>query len=557
MHYPSRISRISFVVSALLASCVQADQATSRPASDYLAVVRTFADNVLKHGRDVYGSKHTPLFVDGLNVDTREPAVWQLPAEQAEQYKMPRTWIMCDVASQQNFYRTLVALSTLTGDPKYKQAAVDSLQYAFGHLRHPSGMMFWGGHTVWDLDTDQPVGEGRTDGIAGKHEFKRHYPYYELMWEIDPKVTREFIEALWSNHVMDWSNLDFNRHGKYNPAPPAPWDHEYVGGPIPFIGKGLTFVHSGSDLYYAAAMLSKLGGGSKPMVWAKRLAQRYHDACDPRTGLGADNFSEEQTRRFVKQFGREFGERLTEATFTSIYRARYRFAAICQLKLAERLGKDGDAFGDWAVRDLTAYAKHAYDPGDNTFWATLIDGTKLTPADRKQEGYVRSDWLDKHAPDGNNFWAYVLAFNRTRDRGMWNMVRNIGRGFGLGAFGAEPGAAGELDLRTKASDPLIVFALLDLYTGTRDRGFLDLARRVGDNLVVDQFHKGFFVADKDHLFCEIDTITPLALLYLEAALVGKPANLPAYAGSRGFFHCPFEGMGRTYDREAIYARLRR
>jgi hypothetical protein len=30
----------------------------------YLNAVREFADNVLKYGRDTYGPKHTPLFVD-------------------------------------------------------------------------------------------------------------------------------------------------------------------------------------------------------------------------------------------------------------------------------------------------------------------------------------------------------------------------------------------------------------------------------------------------------------------------------------------------------------
>jgi len=34
----------------------------------YLNAVREFADNVLKYGRDTYGPKHTPLFVDGLNM---------------------------------------------------------------------------------------------------------------------------------------------------------------------------------------------------------------------------------------------------------------------------------------------------------------------------------------------------------------------------------------------------------------------------------------------------------------------------------------------------------
>lgn len=158
-----------------------ADAPATQPADRYLEAVRTFADNALQYGRDTYGPKHTPLFADGLNVDTHEPPIWELPRENAENWKMPRRWIMCNVASQQNFYRTLVALSELTRDPRYRQAAVDSLRYAFAHLRHESGLMFWGGHAAWDLDTDQPVGESRTDGIAGRHEFKRSYPFYELI----------------------------------------------------------------------------------------------------------------------------------------------------------------------------------------------------------------------------------------------------------------------------------------------------------------------------------------------------------------------------------------
>ncbi len=557
MRCPNRHAWMVCAGMVWLVPCAWAEQPASQPGGGYIAAVRAFADNALKFGRDVYGPKHTPLFVDGLNVDTHEPPVWELPADLAEQWKMPRRWIMCNVASQQDFYRTLAALTTLTGDPKYKQAAVDSLRYAFAHLRHPCGLFYWGGHAAWDPETDQPVGESRTDGFAGKHEFKRHYPFYELMWEVDPQATRAFIESLWNNHVLDWSNLDFNRHAKYNPVPAAPWEHGYVGGPIPFIGKGLTFVHTGCDLYYAGALLSVLGGDPEPMAWGKRLAQRFHDACDPKTGLGGDNFSEEQTRRFVKQFGQEFGERLTEATFTSIYRSRYRHASVCQLKLAERLGKAGDCFGDWAVQDLTAYAKYAYDPSDNTFFSTLIDGTKLSPADRKHEGYVRAEALGKHPPDGGIFWGYVLAYKRTGDRPVWDMVRNIARGFDLGEFGTEPGSPGAVNLKTRSADPMLVFALLDLHAAAKDRAYLDLARRVGDNALAAQFHKGFFVASKDHLFCKFDANISLALLYLDVALAGKPVKLPPYCGGESFFHCTFEGQGRTYDDNAIYARLRK
>lgn len=45
----------------------------SESAIGGLDAVREFADNVLKYGTDVYGPKHTPLFVDGLHAKSLEP----------------------------------------------------------------------------------------------------------------------------------------------------------------------------------------------------------------------------------------------------------------------------------------------------------------------------------------------------------------------------------------------------------------------------------------------------------------------------------------------------
>ena len=195
-----RIIPATALLPLTMAIPLMAQDAPTAPRPDrpgrYLPAVRTFADNVLRYGRDVYGPQHTPLFVDGINIDTHEPAVWKLPKEQVEAWKMPPQWILSNLASQQNLFRVLVVLSDLTGDPRYKQAAVDATRYAFDHLRHENGLLYWGGHAAWDLATDQPVGEGRTGDIAGKHEFKSNYPFYELMWEIDKDATRKFIEEL-------------------------------------------------------------------------------------------------------------------------------------------------------------------------------------------------------------------------------------------------------------------------------------------------------------------------------------------------------------------------
>ena len=58
------------------------------------------------------------------------------------------------------------------------------------------------------------------------------------------------------------------------------------------MGKGLTFINAGSDLIYAAAMLSKFTSDPKPLEWAKRLAYRYVETRDPKTGIGGYQFSQ-------------------------------------------------------------------------------------------------------------------------------------------------------------------------------------------------------------------------------------------------------------------------
>lgn len=534
------------------------DSPTTAPAAreEYLSAVRTFADNVLLYGRDVYGEKHTPLLIDGINIDTHEPAIWLLPEDKAKEWQMPRRWVLSNLASQQNLFRIFAVLSDMTGDPKYLKAAQDATRYMFENYQLEAGLLFWGGHAAIDLNTKQPVGEGRSNGLPGRHELKNNYPFYELMWKVNPQATHKFIDAFWAGHITNWDNLDMNRHGPYKPTPEAPWFNKYVGGPVPFEGDGLSFIHTGSDLFYSAAMLYRVSRFNQALRWGKHLAQRYADVCDPKTGLGSDNYSTEHTKRMQKQFGPEFGDRFTEATVTSIYRNRYRRSAICQLKLYEEIGPKAEEFKDWAIKDLTAYARGAYDPSDNSFWTTLIDGTKLSPADRKHDGYVKADWLEKHPAEPLNLWAYALAWKLTKKPLMWQMSQSIAAGMGLGKIGNPEGEGRKLNMQTTLADPYTVFALLELYGRSRDKAFIDLAVRIGDNLVRKEFHKGFFVTDKDHVYCKFDSVTPLALLYLHVIEKKIGVKRPMYYGSKSLFHCVYEGVGRTYDNDAIYEQLR-
>jgi pectate lyase len=236
---------LSLALTSLPAGNLSADE-----DSKYLDAVRTFADNVLKYGRDTYGPKHTPLFVDGLNIHTHEPVKWIAPNGDR--------WILSNLASQQNLFRVLDGLTKITGDPKYRQAAVDAIKYAFKHLRSPDGLLYWGINTAYDVRGDEIFGWRLGKGYA--HCLKGHLPYYNLMWEVDPNATKQFIEAFWSAHIWDWSNLDMNRwsnYGEIKEPVGKVWKHEYKGGPI-FLesDKGGSFLNTGTEQRILTMMFS-------------------------------------------------------------------------------------------------------------------------------------------------------------------------------------------------------------------------------------------------------------------------------------------------------------
>jgi pectate lyase len=186
----------------------------------------------------------------------------------------------------------------------------------------------------------------------------------------------------------------------------------------------------------------------------------------------------------------------------------------------------------------------------------LIDGAKLSPADRKQGGYVEVRWLEKRPADSRHFFAYALAYKLSKKDLMWEMARKIGRGLDLGDLGVRPGASVTLNEATSANDPLLILGLLELWDATKEKTYLDLAKKVADNALGTRFHNGFFVESKDHINAKFDDPLPLALLHVRAAVLDLPQKPPAYWLGRGYLHCPYDGKGRTYDREVIYSRRR-
>lgn len=555
------------IVAVLILALPYSSPAAYAPETDagpFLAALRVFADQAIVQGRDTYGQP-TPLFVDGLHVDTSEPVKWK--------WADGKEWVLCNLANQQGLFRTLDGLSRLTGESRYKAAAIEAIQYSFDHLRygtqHHGGLLGWGGHLAYNATDDTLA--GNPGGTGRIHELKSFFPHYELMWEANPKATREIIENMWNGHILDWGNLDFNRHGSPNKRGRL-WANEYRGGDVFFWGKGLTFHNAASDFYFAAGMLSKFTGTTEPLVWAERFSQRYVETRDPKTGLEGFQFSQSASAwcddvgkvlgdRAVYQYGDDFkGHRVVEGTLFPCYEDTPMVEPqLGRLLLGEQLGERGRIFTQHGVDALKAWGKAAYRARDNRFIPMLTDGTSMEGYVCKKDGYFgpKGRVMTAGQPRADHFWVYALAYRLSGDVYLWEMARNIARGNGWGELGKRPKARHTIHLPEHTSDPRLLFGLLELHRATGDTTFLQNATSIGRNILRERTYKGWFVPSTRHVFCRLANDESQALLHLSAVLMGRIGSVPAFTGAEPFFHAEYgNSTGRIYDSADIYGKTR-
>ena len=245
------------------------------------------------------------------------------------------------------------------------------------------------------------------------------------MWEANPQATRELIENIWNGHVLDWADARLQPARQSRQSAAGFGRNEYRGGEVFFWGKGLTFHNAGSDFYYAAGMLTRSSPAApEPLVWAKRLSQRYVETRDPKTGLEGYQFSQCATAwcddvgkirgdRAQYQYGDDFkGHRVVEGTLFPCYGDTPQTEPqVGRLLLGEALGEQGRDFTRQAVEELTAWGKSAYRAKDNTFIPMLTDGTSMEGYVCKKDGYFgpKGRVLRAGHPGAEHLWVYALG----------------------------------------------------------------------------------------------------------------------------------------------------
>lgn len=557
--------------------------AEPEPLLSPLSAALTFAEAVLAHGRDRYGAVHTPLFVDGLHVESLKPAAWI--------FTTGDKWIMSDYANQQPLMRLLDGLTALTGTNSYRAAAEAATAYMLTNAISGSGMLYWGGHTVIDLEEDSPAGtqwgkapSGPRNEPQEMHELKGTQPYFEMMWRVDPTQARKVAFSIWGGHITDWTTLDYNRHGTTSKdLLRSSWGTTFdESGTVPFVttGGNLAFAQVTMPFLRSSVMLALLENDDDALLWARRMANQWQRARHPVTGLSGGQLSWRIGHdRAIDALAHAYPS-INEANIVASYHqtGRYHDLPLAQMQAGEALlaaggprAVVGQEFIDWAASDLVTYAERCYDDESGLFLSMMTDGT-LIDANLVDPGYYIPEDMLPLEPDGNLLWSYALAYRLKGQRAHWDMLRKLWPVFGLGTLG-EPDGSGRA-LATgfcESREWRAIYALLELKRATGDDQFLTLAGRIANNLIELQSPSGFFPRpapldrrpdsgvyharhmdyppNPDRSYARTGDEVPLALLHLAAALEGKSALLPQPVFDDQYFHCPFMGALNLYQQK--------
>ncbi len=205
----------------------QAEAATwseTLAGGEYFDIARAYADFMIEHGRDRYGSVESPVFVSIMDRVTGDaftsksavpyPHVVTKPFAPGlrRDHKMrpyDRTYVGANPLEDLALYKLLYRLTELTGDTNYAAQAELSIDWFLTHAQSAvTGLYCWGSHMNWDVRIDAPV---YNDGSYGGHEYNFVWPY----WGSHPVNLNQFAYGLWNNQIHNKSTGNFSRHAGY------------------------------------------------------------------------------------------------------------------------------------------------------------------------------------------------------------------------------------------------------------------------------------------------------------------------------------------------------
>ena len=211
---------------ALLCTCSHPGARAAETNVDYVAVARAYADCMIEHGRDRYGSVHSPLFVTGMNRQTTNMVSPPFPHVKRKPF-MPgwerdrelrgsdRNYGHADPLDQLPLLKLLHRLTEVTGEASYAQEADAATAWWVTNRQTGIDLYPWGSHTYWNVSSESG---------GGTFEYNHVWPY----WGQNTNALLTYATALWDHYVYSKTTGDFNRHANSNSHGPGtgmefPW----------------------------------------------------------------------------------------------------------------------------------------------------------------------------------------------------------------------------------------------------------------------------------------------------------------------------------------------
>lgn len=225
---------VNTVVVSVCLGCLVAgawgDEAGAAGRGEYLPLVRAYAYAMLEHGCDCCGAEHSPLFAEEMDRKTMRmlegKSLQKAKAIPREEWGIRSHDRMLGGANPQhcqNLYQVLYALTEITGEKRYAEAADQSLKHFLEHCQSKAtGLFCWGEHAGWDLREEKQLEKQAGD----THEFYRPWVLWEKSWALADKPCRQFALGLWEHQIGDHQTGDFSRHAKissHGPGTTAPY----------------------------------------------------------------------------------------------------------------------------------------------------------------------------------------------------------------------------------------------------------------------------------------------------------------------------------------------
>src|ERR1041385_604635 len=208
------------LASALLPNTSRADVVST----NFLAVVRRYADTMLERGRDTYGPQKSGLLLSALDRTTLAPLkVRPAPPGGIRRGDRPgRAGVEMNGANpmlDQNLLRVFYTLSEITGDSRYAKVADEELTWFFNNTMSPkTSLLPWGEHLSWDVILAVPI----SGGDEMMHEYARPWALWDRCFALAPEASAKFALGLWEHQIANHQSGGFDRHSPYfQPGPGA------------------------------------------------------------------------------------------------------------------------------------------------------------------------------------------------------------------------------------------------------------------------------------------------------------------------------------------------